>query len=89
MTISIEWKGAGRKATQPPNPGYPKGIVVRGKDNVPACKAIPKYPAPECGVWLLECSICGSSIAVTAAGRIDDPCEIWVPCKTALNETRH
>lgn len=33
------------------------------------------------GTWLLKCAICGRSVGVTAAGRLDDPSEVRLPCK--------
>ena len=34
-----------------------------------------------CGVYLVECKICGSSVALTTAGRIDDPRSVTIACK--------
>ena len=68
------------KAQCPPNPNFPIGksldVGIR-----PSCKAIiPSYPAPECGIFFIHCNLCDVRIAVTAAGRPDDPVDIQIPC---------
>jgi hypothetical protein len=79
----IEFKPSGRgKARIPPNPDYPNGRrldVTEGQEA--SCYVNLPYPAPECGIWIVECGKCRTNAAVTAAGRPDDPISIKIPCK--------
>ena len=69
----------------PPNPDYPNGVDVQeAAPGVPSCRADLPYPAPERLVWQVRCRRCGFSLAITAAGRLDDPRSVTVPCKAAL-----
>lgn len=80
--ITVEWHGAGRKAQCPPNPAYPAGVDFDASNGAAtACMKLLPYPAPECGLHVVHCSICGLSIGVTAAGRADDPRSVKVACK--------
>jgi hypothetical protein len=81
--IEVIWFDHGREPQCAPNPEYPQGIDVDLRKNKKqrACVATLKYPAPRCGVWLLACSKCHTSNAVTAAGRVDDPKTVTIPCK--------
>lgn len=80
--IRLLWRPSGRgKAQCAPNPDYPEGIhvdITEGK--LPYCLVEPPYPAPECGLWLIECDRCEYSLAITAAGRPDDPRTVRIPC---------
>lgn len=78
--VSIEFIPSGRgKAQCPPDPRYPHGITI--PYNAPhKCLVELPYPAPECGVWRVECLTCGYSMLITAAGRADDPISVEVPC---------
>lgn len=69
----------------PPNPAYPDGVDVQdAAPGVPACKVDLPYPAPERLVWMVRCKRCGYRLAITAAGRPDDPRSATIPCKEAL-----
>lgn len=70
-----------RKAVCKPDPKYPDGIVVDTGIR-PACAVDLPYPAECVGAWHVKCEKCGTSVAVTAAGRPDDPKVVLVPCKT-------
>lgn len=79
-TISFEPSGRG-KAKCPPDPNYPRGIAVPcPPDVVVSCFVELPYPAPECGLWLIACDRCERTMAVTAAGRPDDPVSVHLPC---------
>ena len=69
-----------------PDPAFPTGkdLDVTRLDG-PSCTVAIPYPAEERGVWIIECSRCKYRVAVTAAGRLDDPRSIRVPCKPMLN----
>ena len=69
----------------PPNPAYPNGVdVQQAAPGVPSCRADLPYPAPERLVWQVRCRRCGYTLAVTAAGRPDDPRSVTVPCREKL-----
>ncbi len=78
-TISFVKSGRG-KAQCPSNPQYPHGIAIELSTAGPACKFEVPYPAPECGHWLIRCKTCHLYFALTAAGRVDDPVSLTVPC---------
>lgn len=82
--LAITFHGAGRKAEVAPNPEYPEGIDIDcGFQQM--CAADLPYPAPECGFFKIECSKCGAAMAYTAAGRLDDPRRVTVPCQAQGN----
>lgn len=81
--IKIEWIDSGREPKVAPNPKCPDGIDVDistppGGWN---CRVELPYPARRIGHYLLECDICGSRVAITTAGRRDDPRSATIPCK--------
>lgn len=80
---TVEFIPSGRgKAQCPPDPEYPNGIDVNA--TVPgqaSCTVYLPYPAPECGHFKVVCGLCGTSVAITAAGRPDDPRSVTIPCR--------
>jgi hypothetical protein len=82
-THSIEFVASGRgKAGCAPNPEFPDGIAVDVSNGVPAtCIVALPYPAPECGHFVVQCRFCKFRVALTAAGRPDDPTSITIPCQ--------
>lgn len=83
MSIQVTFKPSGRgKARCPPDPRYPNGIAINAATpDRRSCYVTLPYPAPECGFWVVNCEQCGLSMAVTAAGRPDDPISIIISCK--------
>lgn len=80
-TIHFEPSGRG-KARCAPDPNYPNGIAIPCPSGVlDSCLVELPYPAPECGLWLVSCGACDCTMAVTAAGRPDDPISLHMPCK--------
>jgi hypothetical protein len=80
--LSVEFFPSGRgKARCAPNPEYPHGVDIDLAGVADHCEAALPYPAPECGVMVVTCSLCQTSIAVTCAGRPDDPRNVKVRCK--------
>lgn len=84
MTISVKWIDHGREAQCAPNPAHPMGIdldcsLVGAK----SCTVTLPYPARRCGVYVVECAVCGQRNAVTTAGRTDDPRSVKIPCNLA------
>ena len=66
-----------------PNPAYPDGIdmdATRGLPG-PSCKVALPYPAKRCGMYEVKCNVCGIVVAITTAGRPDDPRSLTIPCK--------
>lgn len=83
QAIRIEWQPSGRgKARCAPDPTFPDGKDLDVSAGLQACKIDLPYPAPECGYWIVRCAACGLKVAVTAAGRPDDPKTVKFPCKT-------
>jgi len=80
----VTWVDAGREPQCPPNPAYPNGIDLdasRGADKT--CKVDLPYPARRCGRYEVKCSACGATLAVTTAGRTDDPRSVRIACQHA------
>ena len=80
----VKWVDSGREPQLPPNPSYPKGIDLDasyGADKT--CKVALPYPAMRCGHYHVKCRACGATVAVSTAGRIDDPTSVRMACKRA------
>ena len=80
---TIEFIPSGRgKARCASDPAYPNGKAIGCPEEVCDCcfVALP-YPAPECGMWSVECARCKCTVLVTAAGRPDDPVSFYMPCR--------
>jgi len=81
FTITFVASGRG-KAQCPPDENYPNGIALDMAPGIKrACITTLPYPAPECGYFIIDCQICKIHVAVTAAGRPDDPITVNIPCK--------
>lgn len=74
------------KAQCEADPAYPNGIALDATNgtDVSSCFMVLPYPAPECGIWEVECSKCGLTVVITAAGRADDPCSVRLACKQVV-----
>lgn len=82
MTLKFEWVDAGQEPQCAPNPAYPDGIdidISAGAE--PCCSVALPYPARRIGHYRVTCDTCGLSVAVTTAGRPDDPRSLKVACK--------
>ena len=81
--FSVEWVDSGMEPKCPPNPDYPTGVDIDGiRPGERACKVDLPYPAKRRGVYVIKCGKCMGVIAVTTAGRPDDPRSVRVPCRT-------
>jgi hypothetical protein len=80
--FEIEWIDRGRESRCPPNPAYPDGIDVScaPRDAKQICLVQLPYPAPRCGLFAIRCKICHMTVAVTTAGRPDDPRTVQIAC---------
>lgn len=81
MAFKIEWIDRGREPQCEPDPDYPDGKDVPAALPGPACKTELPYPAKRCGVYIVECSICGVRAGITTAGRPDDPRSVTINCR--------
>jgi len=80
--ISVEWIDGGREPQCAPNPRFPNGIDLDAAHGASATCAVPlPYPAKRCGYYVVKCKACGLSVAVTTAGRPDDPKSVKLACK--------
>lgn len=83
--FEVGFISAGRKASCAPNADFPEGVDVDlSKGRFQSCTVELPYPAECCGTWVVVCTRCGYSCAVTAAGRADDPRSVTMPCKSVL-----
>ena len=84
QALTVEWRDGGREPKCPPNPKYPLGIDLDASGGAAqTCKTALPYPAKRCGAYIVRCRVCGSSAAVTTAGRIDDPRSVKLACALA------
>jgi hypothetical protein len=80
-TTRIRWHDSGREPQVAPNPSYPDGIDLDLTLGLrPCCKIALPYPARRCGYYSVACLDCGMHVAVTTAGRPDDPRSVTLPC---------
>lgn len=84
MSIKVEWIDHGREPQCEPDPAFPMGKDLDISAGASSCVATLPYPAKRCGYFVVECSKCGMSVAVTTAGRPDDPRSLRMPCKETL-----
>lgn len=83
-----KWIGNGQKPTCSPDPDYPNGRSMDlTNDATPNCTVtLPHYPSDGRGVWVIGCFGCKLRIAITSAGRPDDPRTVKMAC---LSEAAH
>lgn len=90
MAHKVTWHDAGREPQCAPNPAYPQGIAVDVSMGVARTCEIPlPYPARRCGHFRIECLTCGLRIAISTAGRPDDPRSVRMACKTVFSQRRN
>jgi hypothetical protein len=83
MTIDVHFIDSGREPQNKPDPKYPDGMDINLATSViqkTCCRNLP-YPAPRCGVYQIRCRTCDLVVAITVAGRPDDPRTVQLPCK--------
>jgi hypothetical protein len=80
--FEVQWIDAGFEPQAKPDPLYPNGIDLDMSSGAAAtCSAALPYPARRCGRYVLRCRTCRQIIAVTTAGRRDDPRSVKIACK--------
>ena len=85
MTIDVKFNDSGREPSQKADPRFPRGMTISmARPGQTSCTYNLPYPAPRCGIYSISCNICGLTVAVTVAGRADDPNKITLPCKRVL-----
>jgi hypothetical protein len=84
MTIDVVFLDSGRDPTEKTNPDFPDGVLVNLAPHALAktCTRNVPYPAPRFGVYSITCRKCKLNVAITVAGRTDDPNAVTLPCKT-------
>ena len=79
--MKVVWNDLGREPRAKSNPAYPTGIDLDLSDGAAmSCITTVPYPARRCGVYMIECDKCGQRVAVTTAGRPDDPRSVKLAC---------
>jgi hypothetical protein len=79
---------SGREPQCAPNPNFPDGMIIdfgKGEPGKRCVLEVP-YPAPRCGSYIMTCKVCGVRVAMTVAGRRDDPRTVVLPCNPSKNE---
>lgn len=88
--FKIHWIDRDRDPKYPPDPAYPNGIDIDcSKGQSPSCKSALKYPARRCGMYFVECNVCGTYAVITTAGRIDDPRSVTLACDPKPGDLDH
>lgn len=79
--FDINWVDLHREPQCAPNPAYPDGLDIDATSaGTKTCHTALPYPAKRCGYYVIECKTCGLRVAVTTAGRPDDPRSITLAC---------
>jgi hypothetical protein len=79
--VDVFWVDRGFEPTGKPDPRYPLGIDIdlsAGAER--SCKVALSYPAPRIGHYVVRCRRCGLQVALTTAGRVDDPRSVRLRC---------
>jgi len=80
--FSVDWIDSGRLTEYPADPGYPRGVAIDVALDAPhACRVELPWPAERIGQWVVICRVCGYAIALSTAGRADDPHTARLPCR--------
>lgn len=82
--FEIRWIDNGREPQCAPDPNFPEGKDIDMSDALqpgwPTCRTELPYPAKRCGLYVVTCRHCDLSVAITTAGRPDDPRSARVGC---------
>lgn len=85
--LKVEWVDGHREPQCPPRPEFPAGIDLDASFGAAVvCSTDLPYPAKRCGHYVVTCSICGQTIAITTAGRADDPRSLKIACQLSGNK---
>jgi hypothetical protein len=80
--VKVTFLDSGREPKCPSDPTFPNGkeVDLSGGSKITCTTALP-YPAPRCGMLIVDCERCGLRVAITTAGRPDDPRSATLACK--------
>jgi hypothetical protein len=81
--MKVEFLDSGREPQVNFDRRWPWGKDIDSTQGQPSCMVMLPWPAPRCGVYVIECETCGYRLAATVAGRVDDPRSVKLPCKVA------
>jgi hypothetical protein len=76
----VAWQDRHREPQDKPDPAYPEGVDLDISKGATSCKVLLPYPAARCGFYVVRCTLCDFSVAITTAGRPDDPRSVTIPC---------
>jgi hypothetical protein len=80
--ITVEFIDHKRYAENPADPRFPGGVDIDASQGAAKCCTINlPYPARRCGMHLIHCRTCGFTMALSAAGRADDPRSLKIACR--------
>jgi hypothetical protein len=81
VLLELEWVDGESLPSRRPDPLYPEGVDIEERAGTsPTCFTALPYPAPRCGVWVINCPQCGKTVVITAAGRADDARSARIAC---------
>lgn len=78
---NVKWIDHGREPQAPTNPQYPDGVAIDMSQGKECCTVELPYPAKRCGYYAVRCTECWTSVAITTAGRPDDPSSVKMKCR--------
>ena len=82
MSLTSTWADFHDEPKVKANPRYPRGRRLDTSMGAhKTCEIELPYPAKRLGAHLIKCDECGLRVAVTTAGRTDDPTWVKVACK--------
>jgi len=86
QALKVKWIDGGKEPQCAPNPAYPDGIDIDLSEGAErACSTELDHPAMRIGHYLVMCRTCGQRVALTTAGRADDPRSVKLACKPLVN----
>lgn len=81
--FTIAWIDRGCEPQCAPDPNFPNGKRIKAPSGILACPVELPYPAKRCGYYLVERTRCAVRVAITTAGRPDDPRSAEIACNLA------
>jgi hypothetical protein len=80
--LSVTWVDRGFDPKCQPDAKFPDGVDLDTSNGAAkTCQRALPYPAKRCGYFVVNCTECGLSAAITTAGRVDDPRSVKLACK--------
>lgn len=82
MRHTVQWIDSKAESKNPPNPKYPLGVDLdMSSGSERACLVTLPYPARRIGYYAIDCGTCNLRVAISTAGRPDDPRSVKLACK--------